>query len=563
MIRIHHLDPATAAGIAAGEVIERPACVVKELIDNSLDAGSTRIDIDLENGGRRLIQVSDNGSGMYRDEVLLALQRYTTSKIRRLDDLQKLTTLGFRGEALASIATVAEVEIYTRPNDCPEGVVGIAGAGRHASVQSMGSPIGTRVCVHHLFHHLPVRLRTLKAVSGELRLIQEMVSHYALARPTVTFHLRHDGRRLLFSQGRSGVQQGLPWVLGGDLASQMYPIEYANVDIHVIGFIAPPDLHRASRQRQYLWINGRPVRYALLNHAVERIFAGAVPPGRHPIFAIGLTVPPNMLDVNIHPRKVEVKLLHERAVFAALQEAVAIALQNMPDGLGDGAGPNEPGTWDAFTGQSGVIAETAHDYPPLQRNMMPGDMEPLGQVGNTYVVAKGVEGLWLLDQHAAHESLIYEQLMQAAGACSSLNEPLHVNLHSELAQWLRQGMPLLRRLKFDIDIIGRHVVVNAVPEVLHGSIQIGNVIEAIQEAQHRLKKSCSPEAFEEQLCAAFACRNALRAGDVLEYNQLTELVDAANRQKMSAACPHGRPTYVSLTMSELERRFLRFFPLDT
>lgn len=563
MIRISRLDPATAAGIAAGEVIERPACVVKELMDNALDAGSSRIDIELENGGRRLVQVSDNGCGMYPDEVRIALQRYTTSKIRQLDDLQKLTTLGFRGEALASITAVAEVEIYTRPHDCQEGVMGLARPGRQTTLQAMGSPIGTRVCVHHLFHRVPVRLRALKAVSREVRHIQEMVAHYALARPMVTFHLRHDGRRLLFSQGSRDAQQGLPWVLGRDLAAKLLPIAYDSVDIQVNGFIAPPAINRASRQRQYLWINGRPVRYALLNHAVERLVAGALPPGRHPVFALGLSVSPAMLDVNLHPRKVEVKLLHERAAFAAIQEAVASVLQDVPDSLADGPQPHAPGVWESFAGRPGVIAEAPRGYASVQRNLMPSNMQPLGQVGDTYVVAKGSDGLLLLDQHAAHEALLYDELMLASGPCISLDVPLHANLRLAQAQWLDRHLPVLRRLQFDLNLIGKHVVVHAVPEVVKNAIHTGNFIEAIQEALQRLTVRSLPEEVNEQLCAAFACRTAWRAGDTLATGQLSELVDAANTQRIAAACPHGRPTYVSLSLSELERRFLRFFPLDT
>ena len=350
--------------------------------------------------------------------------------------MQKLTTLGFRGEALASIAAVAEVEIYTRPSNCQEGVVGLARPGRQSTLQPVGSPLGTRVCVHHLFHRVPVRLRTLKAVSSEVRHIQEMIAHYALARPAVTFHLRHDGRRLLFSQGSRNAQQGLPWVLGRELAAQLRPIAYGSVDIQINGFVAPPALNRASRQRQYLWINGRPVRYALLNHAVERVFDGALPPGRYPVFALGLTVSPGMLDVNLHPRKVEVKLLHERAVFAAIQEAVASVLQDVPDSLSDASGTPPSGVWESFSGRPDVIAETPHGYASLQRNLMPGDMQPLGQVGDTYVVAKGPDGLLLLDQHAAHEALLYDELMQASGPCLGLDAPLHVNLQVEHAQWL-------------------------------------------------------------------------------------------------------------------------------
>ena len=325
--RIQPLDPTTASRIAAGEVIERPTSVIKELIDNALDAGSTRIDIELVNGGRRLIQVTDNGCGMHAEEATLALQRFTTSKIRHIDDLQTLTTLGFRGEALPSIATVADVEMVTRPADQHEGVLVQYPAGGTPQVHPIGCPPGTRVRVQRLFSHVPVRLRALKSVAREVQLVQELVAHYALAHPQVTFHMQHEGRRLLFVPASTDLRQRLVVVFGQEIAVQMLPVFWQSLDLVIQGAVSPPTLHRATRQRQYYWVNGRPVRSPLVSAALERAYGALLPPGRHPLVALGITLSPTVLDVNIHPRKTEIKFLHERAIFAGVQEAVEMVMQ--------------------------------------------------------------------------------------------------------------------------------------------------------------------------------------------------------------------------------------------
>src|SRR6266581_2702065 len=327
--RIQPLDPTTASRIAAGEVIERPTSVIKELIDNALDAGSTRIDIALVNGGRRLIQVTDNGYGMHAEEATLALQRFTTSKIRHIDDLQTLTTLGFRGEALPSIAAVADVEMVTRPADQHEGVVVQHHASGAPQVQPIGCPPGTCVRVQRLFSHVPVRLRALKSVAREVQLMQELVAHYALAHPQVTFLMQHEGRRLLFAPANPDLRQRLVVVFGQEMAAQMSPVSWQSLDLVIQGAVSPPSINRATRQRQYCWVNGRPVRSPLVSAALERAYGALLPPGRHPVAALGITLSPTLLDVNIHPRKIEIKFLHERAIFAGVQEAVEMVVQRL------------------------------------------------------------------------------------------------------------------------------------------------------------------------------------------------------------------------------------------
>src|SRR5262249_25861095 len=393
------------------------------------------------------IQVTDNGGGMNADEAVLALQRFTTSKIRHIDDLDRLTTLGFRGEALPSIAVVAEVEISTRPADQPEGVLVRSHASGVPQVSPIGCPIGTGVRVQRLFSHVPVRLRALKSVAREVQLVQELVAHYALAHPQVTWHVQHDGRRLLFAPASTELRQRLTVIFGQELAAQMLPVAWQSLDLLIHGAVSPPTLHRATRQRQYYWVNGRPVRSPLVSAAVERAYSTLLPPGRHPVVALGITLSPTFLDVNVHPRKTEIKFLHERAIFAAVQEAVEMVVQRLAPATlpweeralrpwtdtADAARPTVApealtDAWAAMPVLALRIGEAPvpYDLGPVEPDM--AALRPLGQVGNTFIVASGPQGLLVLDQHAAHESVLYEQLMCAEPSSLELAEVFSVHL---------------------------------------------------------------------------------------------------------------------------------------
>ncbi len=556
--RIHRLDATTVSRIAAGEVIERPASVVKELLDNALDAGSSRIDIDLVNGGRQLIQVTDNGCGMTPEDALLALQRFTTSKIQHIDDLATLTTLGFRGEALPSIAAVADVDILTRPAEQLEGVHVQGRLGQEPQAQPVGCPIGTRVQVRQLFAQVPVRLRSLKAVAREVQVVQELVAHYALAHPQVTLHVRHEGRRVLFVPASTDIRQRLTGIFGQELAVQMLPVQWQSLDLAIQGAVAPPALHRATRQRQYYWVNGRPVRSILLSAALEKIYGALLPAGRHPVVALGVTMSPTLLDVNIHPRKTEIKFLHERAVFAGVQEAMARLVQHLTPVALPWEADVPADSWEATPPAAGHISEPFSPYQLAASGVAPAAVLPLGQVGKTFIVASGPQGLVLLDQHAAHESLLYEQLMVTPQMSTELLETYVLPLTPSQEAYVARCQPVLATLGLQIEPFGqRTVLVRALPTVLHDLLRPGNLVEALQEAMQRSQGQSSLEECREDLAAALACRSAIRAGDTLSEVQMCTLVEAVTRQHLAYTCPHGRPTSVTLSLAELERRFLR------
>jgi DNA mismatch repair protein MutL len=343
----------------------------------------------------------------------------------------------------------------------------------------------------------------------------------------------------------------------------MLPVRWQSVDLHIQGAVSVPAVHRATRQRQYFWVNGRPIRSGFLSIAVARAYGGLLPPGRHPVIALGLTLPAEFLDVNIHPRKTEIHFLQERAVFVAVQEAVEQVMQHYPPGTGAW---EEGGDFTAWPAQAAVLAGVGEEAVPytLASQAAASVLQPLGQVGNTFVIAHGPQGLLVLDQHAAHERLLYDRLLVAEELGIELTEAFVLHLPPQQQQWLTAVEPVLHSLRFHLEPFGKAaVMVHAVPAALQGIVRPGTLLEAFQEAQQRLSSRASPDEVREQLCAALACRNAWRAGDGLSSAQMSELVAAVSQQRLAYTCPHGRPTHVTLSLSELERRFLRLFPLDT
>lgn len=554
---IRRLDPDTIHRIAAGEIVERPASVVKELIENALDAGATRIDVLLVNGGRQMMQVTDNGCGMQAEEVVLALQRFTTSKIRHIDDLSTVTTLGFRGEALPSIAMVAAVEILSRTTATPHGALVQSQEGKEPQVRMHGCPLGTRVRVQHLFAHVPVRLRALKSVARAIQDMQELVAHYALAHLPVTFHLQHEERRVLFAPATTDLRQRLLVIFGQDIAMQMLSVNWHNIDMGISGAVSPPILHRSTRQRQYLWVNGRPIRSTLVSAAVERAYGALLPPGRRPLFGIGLTIPPQLLDINIHPRKAEIKFLHERAIFAAVQEAVTSVVQQLPPATLPWEDPLPE--HEAWSEVSSPVLHIHEERPPY--HLMPGGdstLRFLGQVANTFLVAASSQGLILIDQHAAHESLLYERLSARTDPDCELPSPLLLHLTPTQGRWLSLLQPALTALGIHSEPFGQHtILIRTVPAVLQEGLSANAFLEALNEVMQRTNAQSLSEEFLTHLAAALACRTAIRAGDPLSPEQANDLLDAMSQQRLAYTCPHGRPTHVTVTLAELERRFLR------
>lgn len=537
---IHIMPPELAERIAAGEVVERPASVVKELIENSLDAGARAISVEVRAGGSALIRVSDDGCGMSRVDAPLALARFATSKVRSAADLDAITTLGFRGEALSSITAVARLEILTRTADELEGT-----RTRHESqppTLPAASPVGTSVTVQDLFYNTPARRKFLKSPRRETELVRDTVVRYALACPGVAFRLVVDGRERFVAPPASPLER-LGLCLGREVAGEMLEIEWAAGDLRIKGYISRPTIGRNRRQGQFFLLNGRPIRSGLLAVMLERPYAGRLPIGRYPLGVIHIALDPRLVDVNVHPRKAEVRLAQERAVYQALTNTVEEALSPFPREV---AFPK----WEwPFDGEAQALQEGSAPY------VVAGGVQAMGQVLNTYLIARSFEGLVVVDQHAGHEQVLYERLSAGAEPCA-LPSPVRLSLTVREAETLRPAVPVLADLGFDVESFGGDsFLVRAMPAPVADQPP-PELLSALIEELQRLRDR-DLDDLREGLAMKTACTAAVKAGDYLSPEQQQALLDDLMQTWSPATCPHGRPAFITLTREELERRFLR------
>jgi DNA mismatch repair protein MutL len=537
---IHILPQIIRQQIAAGEVIERPMSVVKELIENAIDAQARAISIEIRDGGFSVIRVSDDGKGMNRADAVLAWERFSTSKIHSLDDLEAISTLGFRGEALSSIAAVAQAEILTRAAEEIEGTrilitedCGIA--------EPAASPIGTSITVRGLFAQQPVRRRFLKSRTREAELVQQTAVRYALTYPQTSFRLNVDGRERLLAP-QSTLLARLGTVLGRQVAAEMIPIEWQALDLRITGFISRPSIGRSRRGGQYFSVNGRPIRGGLLTIMLERPYGGRLPPGRHPIAVIHVTIDPHYVDVNVHPRKSEIRFSQERTVYTALSSAVNEALHDYPYS-------DETQNW-PFAGMAtdtlDQISETPTTYASTPR--------ALAQLHHTYILAQTLDGLIIADQHAAHEQVLFEQLCRGVER-RTLSPPARLELTSREIETLEHIGTLLNELGIEVEPFGGQAfLVRTLPAALQGQDPIELIAVLIEEGA---KRRGSGDEQRDRLAMKAACTSALKAGDPLTLEQMQRLLDDLNKVWSPTTCPHGRPALVSISMDELAQRFGR------
>ncbi len=569
---IRQLDAALAAKIAAGEVVERPASVVKELLENALDAGATRVRVELEGGGQSLIRVQDDGCGIPAEQVELAFQRHATSKLATLDDLFRIRTLGFRGEALPSIAAVADVELATCVAGGARGVVVHAHDGEPLRTAPRGLPPGTTVTVRELFAAVPARLKFLKSRSGEVAAVQGVVAHYAMAYPHLRLSLYSDGRPVFASPGSGALGDVLGALYGADVAARTIEMRGEHRDTAVWGLISPPDLTRPSRAYQSFFVNGRWVRNRMLTVALEEAYHTHLMVGRHPICVLYLTLPPELVDVNVHPAKTEVKFLYDREVFATVRNAATTAvLATMPTpgktlggidlpgdelaaaeqqelGLEAGVAPLAP-----REGAGGPTARARSDMMPLLR--------VLGQANSLYIIAEGPDGIYMVDQHAAHERVLFDELVGAAAdrpvEAQYLLEPLAVELSPAQFEVLEECAADLEPLGFTVEPFGAGAcLARAVPAVLSDGDPAGALRELL-ESRSAGKGEAAPADWRERSLTTIACKSAVKAGQPLSMEEMRQLVYRLETTARPRTCPHGRPTMILLSASQLEREFGR------
>lgn len=584
---IRLLPPEVAGQIAAGEVVERPASVVKELIENSIDAGATDIRIEISEGGQRLIRVADNGCGIPASEVAMAFARHATSKLTCVADLERITTLGFRGEALASIAAVSQVTLLTRPAAQAAGQFLRVETGRIVRQESRGCPAGTIVTVEHLFRNVPARLKFLRQPQTESGHIYRVVTHYAMAFPHLRFSLIADSRLTFQSPGNGQLRDVLLAVYGPDTVEQMLEL-YQEEDappppLSVLGFIGSPSLHRATRDSLAFFVNRRWTQDRSLSHAVAQAYHTFLPTGRHPMAVILLEMDPAQVDVNVHPTKREVKFRHQQQVFNAVQRAVRHTLtRRVPQPtLASRVWPSPD--WQGHralfprSNEERSVSQWALELhrpaPEEQALEVQGDEElrpvgpirlPLlrvvGQVGGTYIVAEGPQGMYLIDQHAAHERVLYEQMIadyrRQGVASQTLLEPLLLDLDPLLAGVLIEYLAVLSGAGFLIEPFGGSTfLIRAVPSILVVP-DVRSVLLDILELLHQNDNPLADEA-EKKLIAAVCKRAAVKAGQTLSYEEMEQLVRRLEQCESPRTCPHGRPTVLHFSVEQLEKEFGR------
>jgi len=542
--------------IAAGEVIERPASVVKELIENSLDAGATQIVVEAQGGGIELIKVSDNGAGIPASELELAFHRYATSKIGDLGDLEKISSLGFRGEALPSIAAVAEVEILTQTSSAPIGSYLHLRKGEVIRRESRARPQGTTITVRRLFRYLPVRLKFLKSVNTENSHIAHLVSQYALAFPEVKFSLVLDKRPSLRTTGNGDLRDVVSEIYGSEVTQRMLKVEQKDGPAKVGGLTSPPSLARSNRNYLSFFVNRRWVRSPLLARATEEAYRGLLMDGQHPMAVINISLPTQELDVNIHPAKAQIKFCHEQTVFSSVQKAIEEALARTP------IASSKAVPFSVSSGQWQSPRMVMDNEPAFVVDQLPTMELPvlrvLGQLTNTYIIAEGPNGLYLIDQHAAHERILYDRISaqwaQKEVEVQGLLQPITIELSPREEEPLRASKEFLAEFGFTIEPFGnRSYMIRAIPALMAKA----NIIEIINELLDSLASKESPNPWEEKIAQSLACHGAIRAGQQLSNEEMRELIKQLEQTKQPRACPHGRPTMIHLSSHQLEKEFGR------
>ena len=549
MSTIHLLTPEIADAIAAGEVIERPASVVKELVENALDANARRINIDVRGAGKISIRVSDDGEGISAEDLQMAFVRHATSKVTNLSDLDAIATLGFRGEALASIASVADVECSS------------AGARirvRAGSVVEHGAgPLlpGVTLEVKDLFANVPARLKFLKSDATEVAAIKDVVSGFALLHPHVRFQLTIDARSAVSSTGDGDRQRAIGSVHGIQVAAEM--LEIIGMPL-VIGMVSQPRMSRGSRDGIVLAVNGRPISSRPLVYALEDCYQGMLERGRHPIAVIDIGIDPERVDVNVHPAKREVRFREEGAVFSALQRAVRVALgssqpyQYHSTPVGPAAIDREP--MPQLTLHEATASVAVAEVGARVAETM---LRPIGQVGPGYLVAEGPDGLVLVDQHAAHERVLYNRLLERLRTGRGMTQPLlmpqAVDVEPRLIAAAADHRSDLANLGLEYEEFGpRSLRITAVPV----EMPAGRATAAVQETLAALADNRGEGALE-KAAAALACHSAVRFGDTLDLAEQRRLLIDLEAADEAVTCPHGRPTRLLVEWQDLRRHFRR------
>lgn len=596
--RIVLLDDLTASRIAAGEVVERPASALKELVENAIDSGATRIDVDWDSAGTLLLHVSDNGHGMTAEEAALSLQRHATSKIRTSDDLDGVSTLGFRGEALPSVASVSHLRLLTATDSGDAVEVRVSG-GVIEDVFSAVRSRGTDIWVHNLFYNQPARGKFLKSLTTENAQCMEIVSRLAIAHPGIGFRVTVDGREAIRTSGTGRLDETVAEVLGAAVARELVPVRAEGDGVTVSGFVSRPALTRPTRAGQSFWVNRHPVSNRVLLHGFDAGYRAVLPTDRHPYCVLLVDVAPGLVDVNVHPRKADVRFQREQAVHSAVYHAVRDGLlaADLKPGFdtepllpAPGFGelhpilPFQAGVGPVFVAPAPFPAsgplpirdtrESEDDDPFAETTAATSQPPPapvqapiqkpfrvLGQIQNTFLVVEGERGLMLVDQHVAHERVLYEELerQMASGAAEQqrLLLPMTVTLEPrEVAAWTLHRNALTQA-GFEMEEFGPDaVLIRAVPALLaprFGDRDFRDLLNDLAEGGAVGQR----DDLRDRILSTASCKAAVKAGMPLQPEEMAGLMEALFKTTNPYLCPHGRPIILHLSVDELMKRFQR------
>ena len=572
---IRILSDEVASQIAAGEVVERPASVVKELLENSLDAGAKNIEIFIEKAGKSLIEVRDDGSGIPANEVQLSITRHATSKLQTADDLFHIQTLGFRGEALASVGSISRMTLITRSIADEYGTKLLVEGGKGIQSETIGAAQGTDIFVENLFFNVPARLKFLKQDLTERQQIDTLVSRYALAYPDVKFVLVEDGRKVLQTSGNGDRREILAHFFGVETAKQMLQVELTESALQVTGYISPLQITRSNRKEMIFFVNGRWVLDYALSSALMQAYSTMLMVGRFPISVLFINIDPTMVDVNVHPTKAEVRFRSPDQLFSVIQRAARRAL------LAYSPVPQfQPITWPgSFAAQQendtmGAPGESYFLQPTLDQEqtefsdeqpggfIRPSGQLPLlrviGQIGATYLVAEGPDGLYLIDQHAAHERILFEKFktLLTSPPSQRLLQPAVITLPPDKTELLNKNLDILDKIGVKVELFGQNTFrVFSLPVLIHNANPEALILSIVNDFEE--DETPLQNIIEDKLIARICKRAAVKGGQVLSSEEQLQLIKELEACQAPRTCPHGRPTMIHLSVDLLEKQFGR------
>ncbi len=560
--------------IAAGEVIERPASIVRELVDNSIDAGASKIEVEVLHGGKKYIKVSDNGSGMEKEDALLCFERHATSKIHSEDDLFHLSTLGFRGEALSSIASVSKVTLTTAKDTSGTGTRIDIGASRKKEISEAPPVKGTSIEIRDIFYNTPARRKFLKTVPTELSHVIETVIQKAFAYPHIAFSLFHNNREVLDAPAASDLRERLAQLYGEEMAGEFIDVMKESRAIQISGFTSSPDVTRAARSHQLIFVNNRPVKNPTVNHAVYHAYRDVLSRDRHPAYFLFLEIDPERVDVNVHPAKREVKFerpddIHRfvgAAVYEALNPGVEVDV-SLPSAM-QGRGFQRPPAYQYPGQDSGMVSEpvsamSGNTQTDFFTSGIASDVPTFFHIGESFIATVNDRGLVIIDQHAAHERIMYEKYLRKVSIeTDPLFLPLRIELPVKEFNLIIRHKGVLKSLGLDLEEFGGNsIIVRALPKELKKADMKGLLLDVsagiLEEETDGIKGEQIEDTLIKNIAARLACHRSVRGSEHLSGEELTRMMSDLNKAREPDKCPHGRPTRIFLSMDDLNKMFKR------